>query len=456
MNIVIEGAGEVGSHLAKMLSREAHEITVIDSDSKRLDNLASRVDVIAIHGEPSSIKVMRKAGVQNADLFIAVNPHVPQGVNIVSAILSKKLGAKKAAVRLEDEEYLAAENNLIFKELSIDSLFFPEKIAADEISNQLRNSWTTDSMDFANGKLQIAVFKLEENAPLLDMKLGEFVAQTSKEGLQFRIIAISRGDNTIIPKFDTSFQYQDLVFVIAKREGIPLLMKYFGKSNIEVEKIMIYGGTEMAEQVAKVMSKQLTSIKILESDKERCMELSNVLPNNVTVIHGDGRNSDFLAEENIKNYNAFVALTGNDEANVLACIVAKKFGVERVIAEVENVEYIALAEEMGVDAVINKKLLTAGRIYKMTLSGKARFVKYMSGSKAEVLEYTVSPDAPITKGALKDMGFPRNAIIGGVIRGSEAFIAVGDTVIEKYDRVAVFAMPDAVKEVDRFFKPKNG
>ena len=452
MRIVIEGAGQVGSHLAKMLSREANEITVIDSDAKRLSQLTAIADVVAVQGMPSSIKVMRDAGVPGCDLFIAVNPFVPQDVNVVSALLAKKIGAKKVTARLEDEEFLSPENKLLFKEMGLDLMFFPEKIAAEEIADQLKHSASTDSMDFAHGKLQMAVFKIEETSPMIDMKLGEFVAQTSADGLQFRIIAISRGEDTIIPKVDTHFRYHDLIFTIAKREGMPLLMKYFGKSNVEVDRIMVLGGSEVAEQLAKNIAKQVSEIKIIEKDKERCLELIEMLPSNVSVVHGDGRNSDFLAEEGIRSYDAFAAVCGSDETNVLACVAAKKFGVDRVIAQVENVEYLHLAEELGVDTVINKKLLTAARMLKFTLSGKARTIKYMSGTKAEVLEYTVAPNSAITTCALKDMGFPRNAIVGGVIRGSESFIAVGDTVIEPYDRVAVFALPEAVKEVDRFFK----
>ena len=215
---------------------------------------------------------------------------------------------------------------------------------------------------------------------------------------------------------------------------------------------MVLGGSEVAEQLAKNIARQVSEVKIIENDKNRCMELIEILPQNVSVVHGDGRNSDLLADEDIKSYDAFVAVCGSDETNVLACVAAKKFGVERVVAQVENVEYLRLAEELGVDTVINKKLLTAARMLKFTLSGKARTVKYMSGTKAEVLEYTVAPGSAITRAPLKDMGFPRNAIVGGVIRGSEAFIAVGDTVIEAYDRVAVFALPEVIKEVDRFFR----
>ncbi|MBO8470832.1 MAG: NAD-binding protein, partial [Bacteroidetes bacterium] len=223
-------------------------------------------------------------------------------------------------------------------------------------------------------------------------------------------------------------------------------------SNIEVDKLMILGGGPIGEMVAQQLYRQIDSIKIIELKKDRCVELSEKLGSNVTVVNGDGRDSDMLLEEGIKNYDAFVAVTSNTETNILACVAAKKLGVSRTIAEVENIEYIRLAEEMGVDAVINKKLITAGRIFKFTLSSKVRFIKYMSGTNAEVLEYIVSPGSWITKGMLKDIGFPKNAIIGGVIRGNEAFIAVGDTEIKAYDRVAVFALPQAVKEVDKFFR----
>ena len=215
---------------------------------------------------------------------------------------------------------------------------------------------------------------------------------------------------------------------------------------------MIFGGSPIGEMVAATLSRQGVAVKIIEKEKERCIELSEQLPGNILIVNGDGRNSDFLYEESIRDYDAFVALTGSDETNVLACVTAKKFGVPRTIAEVENIEYIHLSEDMGVDTIINKKLITAGRIFKFTLGGKARFVRYMSGTSAEVVEYTVAPGSAITKASLRDIQFPCNAIVGGVVRGNEAMIAVGDTVIEPYDRVAVFALPQAIKEIDKFFK----
>ncbi len=455
MKIIIEGAGQVGSHLAKMLSHEGGDITVIDDNEARLQRLTSSADVVTVLGDPSSIKVLRDAGCAKADLFISVNPSTSQTVNIVSALLAKRLGSKRVIARIDDEAYLLPENKLMFKDMGIDMLFYPEKIASDEIIDLLKHTASTDSMDFARGKLQLVVFRLDDDAPILDMKVAEFTAAmtAASSQAQLRIIAIARKGETIIPKFDTRFAYNDHLYIIAKREGVPAILKFLGKDNIEVDKVMILGGSEIGEMVAgQLLKQQLDAVKIIDIDKQRCRELTEKLPSNVLVANGDARNSDFLVEEGIRDYDALVACTGNDEANILSCVVAKKFGVSRTIAQVENLEYLRLAEDMGVDAVINKKLITASRIFKFTLSDKVRFVRYMSGTDAEVLEYTVAPNALITKGALKDIAFPRNAIIGGVIRGSESFIAVGDTRIEPYDRIAVFALPEAVKEVDRFFK----
>ena len=455
MKIVIEGAGQVGSHLAKMLSHASNEITVIDEDGERIRKLTSSADVSTVQGPPSTIALLREAGCAKADLFIAVNPFQSQSVNIVSALLAKKIGAKRVLARIDDESYLSPENKLLFKDLGIDMLFFPEKSASDEIVEMLQHSASTESMDFARGKLQLAVFKLVDDSPLLEMSVAEFAktVKTAEPEADFRIVAISRGGVTIIPRYDTPFKYMDYLYVIARREGVPVLMKYLGKDKIEVRRVLILGGSEIGEMVAgRLAAQKLEDIKIIDIDPARCRQLSEDLPDLVSVACGDVRNSDFLLEEDIKSFQAVLSCTGNDEVNILACVVAKKMGVPRVIAQVENLEYIRLAEEMGVDSTINKKLITASRIFKFTLSDKVRSVRYMSGTDAEVLEYTAAPDSKITKAPLKDIEFPHDAIIGGIIRGGESFIAVGHTRIEAYDRVAVFALPDAVKDVDKMFK----
>lgn len=453
MKIVIEGAGEIGSHLAKMLRAEANEVTVIDNDMNRLNALSGYADVETIYGAPTSTRTLREAGVSRADLYIAVHPFTTQEVNIVGALLAKQLGAQKVIARINDEDYLAPENRLLFKELGIELMFYPEKSAADEIVNSLKHISSSDSMDFAHGKLQISLFKIDEDSPMVDLRLEEFMrTMTPEESSIFRIIAISRGENTIIPKFDTKFLYGDLIFTVSKREGLKSIIKYFGKADKSVGRVMILGGNAIGEMVARSLASRIEAVKIIDKDKDRCIALAERLPDSVMVVNGDGSNSDFLYEEGIRDYDAFIALTDNDESNVLSCVVARKFGVKRTVAEIEKIEYIRLAEELGVSTVINKKLITAGRIFKFTLSGKARFVKYLSGSNAEIIEYTAAPGSAITKKPLKELNFPSNAIIAGVIRGNESFIAVGDTRIEDYDRVAIFALPQTLKEIDKFFK----
>ena len=453
MKIVIQGAGAVGSHLAKMLRAEGNSVTVIDDDENRLSNLAMMADVSVVKGNPSSTRVLRDAGVVKADLFIAVYPSEMQEMNIVGALLAKQLGALKVIARINDEDYLSAENRRYFHDMGIELMLYPEKIAADEIVSQLKRSTSSETMDFASRSLQIAVFKLDENSPLLDLKLIEFVGRFTPEQAEgFRIIAISRGGATIIPKVDTVFQYGDLVFVVAMSDGFSLLVDYFGQNNLTVDNVMIIGANAIAEMVARRLAKEDIGVKIIELNHDRCIELAENLPEDVHIVNGDGRNSDLLFEEGVKDCDAFVALTGSDETNVLACVVAKRFGVPRTVAEVENTEYVRLAEDMGIDCVINKKLITAGRIYKFTLGSNARFVKYMRGTDAEVLEYTAGEKSSITKAPLKDIKFPEGAIICGVTRAGKSMIAVGNTQIEAGDQVAIFALPRTVKAIDKLFK----
>lgn len=453
MKIVIEGAGEVGSHLAKMLREESNTVVVIDDDADRIAKLASSADVEVVMGNPTSVSVLKEAGVEKADLYIAVYPYAAQEVNIVGAILAKHLGAAKVLARINSEEYLTPENKLLFKEVGIELMFYPEKNAADEIVSQLKHAMAAETLDFARGKLQMAVFRVDENSKMLDLKLSEFLEmlQPGEAGL-FRILAINRDGRTIIPNLSTKFFFGDIIYTVSKHEGTGTIALYMGKSNVDVRSVMIFGGSAIAEMVAANLSRNGVSVKIVEADKDRCVELTERLSDSVSIVNGDGRNSDFLYDEGIAGYDAFLALTQGDETNVLACVAAKKFGVMRTIAEVENIEYIRLAEEMGVDSVINKKLIMAGRIFKFTLSSRARFVRYMTDSNAEIIEYTVPPGCAATKGRICELNFPQGAIVASVIRGNDAILAVGDTRIEAYDRVAVFAMPQSIKEVDKLFK----
>ncbi len=449
MKIVIAGAGEVGSHLAKMLSRDTNDLTIIENDEEKLDKLSELADVVTVHGDPTAIPVLKQAGVEKADLFIAVGPAQTQNTNIISALLAKKLGAKKVTARINNDEYMEHDNKLIFTELGLDLLFYPEKMAAYEIIDLLKETGTSEFMDFARGKLQMMVFRLDDGAPLINKTLN-ILTNGNTETKPFKPVAIARGNTTIIPDADTKFLQGDLVFMVCKKEGFAELMSYSGKYEIEVKSLMIIGGGRIAEMLARKMQGKIDHIKIIESRKERCEYLAEALPD-IVVINGDGRNTDLLVEEDAAGYDAFVAVTSSSETNILSCVAVKNMGVPKVIAEVENIEYIKLAEDMGVDAVINKKLVTAGRIFRFTLSNKVRSIKCLNGSDAEVLEFIANPESAITKVPLKDLRFPREAIVGGIIRGEESIIAGENTVVHPYDRVVVFALPQVLTKVNRFF-----
>lgn len=448
MKIIIAGAGEVGSHLAKMLSNEYNDLTIIDNNESRLNKLAEMADVIIVQGLPTSISTLEQAGVREADLFIAVSPAQEQDVNLISALLAKKMGAKKVTARINNDEYMQYENKLLFTEMGIDLLFYPEKIAAYEIIDLLKQTGTTEFMEFARGILQMVVFRLDEGAPLIKKCFSDLAAATGAP--QYKAVAIARNGSTIIPTPDTKFLQNDLAFVICTREGVKKAMSFSGKNEIDIKRLMIVGGGRIGEMLARKMQSAVEYIKIVEYKKERCEYLADTL-DHALIINGDGRNSDLLLEEGVKDMDAFVAVTSSSETNILSCVAAKKMGVPKTIAEVENIEYIKLAEGMGVDAVINKKLITAGRIFRFTLSNKVRSIKCLNGSDAEVLEFIVNPSSTITRGPIQDLHFPKEAIIGGIIRGNDSFIATDDFVIKPYDRVVVFALPQVLAKVNKFF-----
>ena len=434
MRIIVAGAGEIGSHLAKMLSMEYHEITVISPDPESLEELASDSDIVTVEGHPTSIETLVQAGAGSADLFIAVNPDSEQDINIVSAALAKKLGAKKVTARINNEEYQKNDNRIIFTDLGIDSLFYPEKIAATEIVNLLKQNNASEFMNYSHGKLQLIVYRLEECSPMVDRTVAELRERTQN---LFRSVAISRDGKTIIPKSATRFKLGDVVYLVSKKEGMEQALSLSGKPKVSVRNLMILGGGRIGEMVARSMEKQAENIKLIELRPDRCAHLSEALDRTL-VINGDGRNSDLLMQEGLKDMEAFVAVTSS-------------MGIPKVIAEVENFEYIKLAEEMGVDSVINKKLITAGKIFRFTLSNKVRSIKVLNGTDAVVLEFIVNTNSKITTGRLKELNFPEEAIIGGYVRGNESFIADSESTIRPYDQVVVFANPDAVDKVDKFF-----
>ncbi len=445
MKIVIAGAGEVGSHLAKMLSGGKHDITVIDTDHKLLENVGSVADVVTIEGDPSEFSILKRASARKADLFIAVTPD--ENLNVVSAVIAKQLGARKAIVRVDHSEYLEPNNKEVFISMGIDYMYYPEVVAAQEVVTLLGHTATTEYVDFSGGKLALVVFKLEAASPLVGKRLIDVTPD--KFNLQYRTVAIARGDETIIPHGEDSFYEDDMVYVITNRESVKEVVAYSGNRNIDIKTLMILGGSRIGKHVARALEDEV-SVKLVEIDAEKAYKLAEVLDKTL-ILNYDGRNMEAMIEEGLNGMDAFVAVTGSSETNILAAMVAKKLGVKKVIAEIENMNYISLAESIGIDTIVNKKLVTASNIFRFTMNTDVQAIKYLTGSEAEVLEFIAKPNSPVTRRKLRDLDFPRDAIIGGVVRGDRTFIAVGDTEIAAYDRVVVVAMPAAIEKIGRFF-----
>ena len=444
MKIVIAGAGDMGTHLAKMLSGNGHDITVVDVDAKALDEVGNLVDVETTEGDTTQFSVLRKAGVRKCDLFIAVRS--VENDNILSAVMAKQLGARKAIARIDSNEYLEPNSKEIFIDMGIDYLFYPEQIAAREVINLLGHTSTTEYVDFAAGKLSLVAFKLELTSPLLGRKI---IDENMDEDLEYRTVAIVRGSRTIIPGPDDRFEEEDVVYIITRHHATQSVVELSGNHQVDIRNMMILGGSRIGVRIANELQNKV-NVKLVDYNVDKAYRLAEMLDKTL-IINKDGRDTEAMIEEDIAGMDAFVAVTGRSETNILAAMLAKRMGVKKVIAEVENINYISLAESIGVDTIINKKLVTASNIFRFTMTTDVQAVKCLTGSQAEVLEFIVKPNSPATKHPIKELGLPDDAMIGGVVRGDRVFIAVDSTRINAFDRVVVFAMPDSITRVAEFF-----
>lgn len=445
MKIIIAGAGSVGTHLSTLLSKEQQEIIVIDNDEERLSNIDPYLDIMTVQGAPTSISTLKNAGIKDADLFIGVTPD--ESSNMTACLIAKSLGAKKTIARIDNYEYLLPKQKEFFLNLGIDSLIYPEMLAAKEIVSSLKISWIRQSWEFGGGALLLFGSKVRENAPILDIKLEEL-----KKEVPFHIVAIKRGNETIIPRGYDCIKLYDIVYITTTRENMPYLKKLIGKENYKpIENVIIMGGSRIAMRTTQYAPENM-HMTIVENNYDKCMWLNEHVNNNVLVIKGDGRDLDLLKSEGLKTTDAFIALTGSSETNILACLAAKKASVRKTIAEVENIDYIGMAESLDIGSVINKKKITAGHIYQMMLKADVSNVKSLTFASADVAEFTITKKAKVCGQKIKDAGFPKGINIGGIIREGKGIIADGNTVIQENDHIVVFCTQMMLKKIEKFFR----
>lgn len=448
MRIIIAGAGEVGFHLAKLLSYESQDITLIDTNKESLAYADSHLDIRVLKGDATSITVLQEARVADSSLVIGVTSS--ETTNITLCMLAKQLGCKRTIARISNTEFIDNKETINFSELGIDELISPEELAAAEIKLLINQSAFNDTYEFEEGLLIMVGVSIPKSAPFV----GKMVKEAARifPELHFMPIAMQRQGTqfTVIPRGDTVFKEEDQVYFVTDRKGVDELYKLTGKKKEEIKNVMVLGGSKVGFNAVRDLCEAKFNVKLIEKDKAKAFELADGLPN-ALVINGDCRNVELLEEESLDSMDAFIAVTGNSETNIMSCLVAKSKNIKKTIAMVENMDYFQLSQSIGVDTLINKKLLAANNIFRHIRRGEVVALTRLNNLNAEILEFIVKPTSKVNNSFIKDLNFPRTAIIGGVIRDGKGLIALGDFKITEGDRVVVCCLPRSIRKIEKLF-----
>ena len=447
MKIIIGGAGAVGTHLSKLLSRDHQDCVLIDEHQDRLEGLEGRYDIMTLQGLSTSIKTLKDAGVEHADLFVGVMTNESRNMN--ACMIAHNLGAKKTVARIDNIEYMDPALKPFFERMGINSLIYPEALAAIDITNGLKMSWARQRLDIHGGALILLGIKLRDTCEILNRPLRELCGPDDP----YHVVAIKRDKETLIPGGNDVLLVNDIAYFMTTREYIPYIRKISGKEHYaDVKNVIIMGGGKTSVRVARIAPDYM-NLKIIELDEQRCETLNELLNDvDTMVIHGDGRDLGLLQEEGIQNTQAFVALTGNAETNILACLTAKRLGVRKTVAMVENLDYVEMAESLDIGTIINKKTLAASHIYQMMLDANVSNVRSLMMVDSDVAEFVAAPGSKVTKKAVKDLGLPFGVTIGGLVRGNQGILVNGNTRIEAGDSVMVFCHEQNLKKMEKYFK----
>lgn len=443
MKIVIAGAGEVGSHLAKLLSAEEQDITLIDENTERLAVLDANYNLMTVVGDPTSFATLREARAGSCDLFIAVTPY--ESNNIVACSIAKNLGAQTTVARITSYDFMNPANTKHVRHIGVDHVIYPEQVAAEEIITSLSRSWIRNWFELHEGAIILAGVKLRQGAPITGMKLKDF-AFTNRH---FHVSAIKRNHETIIPRGDDHIENGDILYFTTTRDHIEDLLTLTGKTEHKIRRVLIMGGSKIAVRLVNLAGNRF-KFKIVESNIDICRKLPQKCPD-CEIIHGDARDADLLADIGIADMDAFVALTDSSETNIFTCLTAKELGVKKTVADVENIQFISQAENLNIGMVVNKKLLASSTIFQLLLDADSSTSKCLALADAEVAELEVHEGSKITRSPVKDLKLSHDMTLVSLIRNGEGMLITGNTVLQCGDHVLVFCLAGALHKVEKLF-----
>lgn len=443
-----------------MLSAENINVVLMDGSEERLSKVNSDLDIMTVVGDPTSVAEMKNAGIESADLLIAVTPD--ESTNILCAMIAKQLGAKRSVARIDNYEYMKPENKRIFENMGINSLIYPELLASREIADSCKYSWVRQLWEFGDkGDLVLLSVKMHDDHPIYDKEISNdenvLVGHTLRDigishGHKFHVVAIKRDGETIHPNGDVKLMARDLVFFMTTKEAIPEISILAGKSGYpHIKNTLILGGGKLSVRATWALPSSM-DIKVVEPSFDRCEELGGLVKDNAMIINGEGHDMELLVDEGMDKMDAFIALTENDEENILACVAARRRGVRKTIAQVENIDYLDMAESLDVGTVINKKMIAASHIYQMLLKSSVDNVKMLTVAEADVAEFVVKGGSRVTRDKVMNLGLPRGVNIGGMFRNGKAMLVGGNTQLQEGDRIVVFCISGTLKRLDKFFK----
>ena len=446
MKIIIAGAGDLGSHLAKLLSSESHDIYLLDLNEERLNTISSQIDVFTIAGDAKSVEIMEQKLISSCDLLIAVTSS--EETNMLICILGKKLGAKRTIARINDVNIIKENKEHFYNELGIDTLISPTYLASLEIQRLVNQSAFTDDIEFDNGKLTVFGISLSENSSLTNKTVRE--SADLNPNLSFKPLALHRDDLTLIVNGETVLKENDIVYFISLKDSIPNIIKLCGKNNFKIKDVMIIGGSRIGINTAELLENDFR-VTLVEKDKVTCQQMANTLKKTL-IINIDGHDVKMLEEEGLTEIDALISVTADSEMNIMTSLVGKSHGIKKTIARIENFDYINLSQSIGIDTLINKKIIAADNIFKFVRKGNVSLVANLHGTDAEIIEFIVKDGSKITKSPINKLNFPNSSKIAGVIRNGIPIIPFGDFHLKENDKTIVFSLTESIQKIEKFFQ----